>query len=112
MDAYWFDERCSFSEFPKSRFQALEEAEKLMCLTPREWECFFRILLKADGWLSFSRGDMSIEWMRHKEDDALCLMLTRSSGHVEKSATYTFKVKELAILAKNKQLGISDYRGE
>jgi hypothetical protein len=103
---------CNFLNFPKNRFDALEEAEKLLHFKPSEWEYFLNILRQADGWLSFSKGGIDIEWMRHKENNEIHLSFIITTDHIERSVVYTFKLKELAHLKNNLQLGIEDCESE
>ena len=100
------------SDFPKNRYDALEEAEKLLCFKPFEWECFLRLLQKADGWLSFSHGGISTEWTRYREDDKVHLSFVISTDHVERSAAYSFSLQELTHLKNRKQLRIEDFGSE
>jgi hypothetical protein len=101
-----------FSDFPQSRYDALEQAERLLRFKPSEWEYFLKILEKAEGWLSFTRGGIEIEWMHHRANDTLQLSFIISSGHFETSAVYTFNLQELAHLKNNTQLGIEDCETE
>jgi hypothetical protein len=102
----------AFQDFPKNRYDALEEAEKLLRFKPSEWEYFLKILQKADGWLSFTREGIDIEWMRHKENDKLHLSFIISTGHIERSVVYSFKLQELAHLKNKTQLEIEDCESE
>jgi hypothetical protein len=101
-----------FPEFPKNRYDALEQAERLLRFKPSEWEYFLKVLQKADGWLSFTRGAIEIEWMHHRENDELHLSFITSSGHFETSAVYTFNLQELAHLKNHTALGIEDCETE
>jgi len=102
----------NFTDFPKNRFEALEEAEKLLRFKPLEWEYLLQILQKADGWLSFRRAGMDIEWMRHKENDKLHLSFIVATDHVERSVVYTFNMQELARFKNRIHLGIEDCESE
>jgi hypothetical protein len=101
-----------FSDFPRNRYDALEQAERLLRFKPSEWEYFLKILQKAEGWLSFTRGGIEIEWMHHGENDTLQLSFIISTGHFETSAVYTFNLQELAHLKNDTQLGIEDCETE
>jgi hypothetical protein len=107
-----FEQMRSFQDFPENRFDALEQAEKLLRFKPFEWEYFLRILQQADGWLSFRRGGIDIEWMRHKENDKIHLSFIISTDHIERSVVYTFNLQELAHLKSRIQLGIKDCESE
>jgi hypothetical protein len=102
----------NFTDFPKNRFEALGEAEKLLRFKPIEWEYLLQILQKADGWLSFRRGGIDIEWMRHKENDKLHLSFIVATDHIERSVVYTFNMQELARFRNKIQLGIEDCETE
>jgi len=101
-----------FRDFPENRFDALEQAEKLLHFKPFEWGYFLKILQKADGWLSFSRGGIDIEWMRHKENDKVHLSFIITTDHIERSVVYTFDIQELEHLKHRLQLGIEDCETE
>lgn len=101
-----------FRDFPENRFDALEQAEKLLHFKPFEWGYFLKILQKADGWLSFSRGGIDIEWMRHKENDKVHLSFIITTDHIERSVVYTFDIQELEHLKNRLQLGIEDCETE
>jgi hypothetical protein len=101
-----------FRDFPENRFDALEQAEKLLHFKPFEWNYFLRIMQKADGWLNFTRGDIDIEWMRHKENDKIHLSFIITSDHIERSVVYTFTLQELERLKNRVQLGIEDCETE
>jgi hypothetical protein len=107
-----FERMRDFRDFPENRFDALEQAEKLLRFKPFEWEYFLRILQKADGWLSFSRGGIDIEWMRHKENDKIHLSFIISTDYIERSVVYTFSLQELAHLKSKIQLRIEDCESE
>ena len=101
-----------FPDFPQNRYDALEEAERLLQFKASEWENLLKILQKANGWLSFSRGGIDIEWMRNKENDELHLSFIVNTGDVETSVVYTFNLQELARLKDRMQLGIEDCETE
>jgi hypothetical protein len=102
----------AFPDFPKNRYDALEQAERLLRFKPSEWEFLLKILQKADGWLSFTRGGIEVEWMHHREDDKLHLSFVISTDHFETSTVYTFSLQELEHLKDNTQLGIEDCESE
>jgi len=99
-------------DFPKNRYEALEQAERLLRFKPLEWEYLLTILTKADGWLSFNRGGIDIEWMRHREGNKLHLSFVTTTDNIVRSAVYTFSLQELAHLKSKTQLGIEDCEAE
>jgi hypothetical protein len=107
-----FDLISCLSDLPENRYAALEEAQKLLCFTAGEWRYFLKVLRKADGWLSFRRGDVGIIWTRHEGDDKLHLCLELNKHCVERGVTYTFRLSELEALRKKRQLSIKSLRGE
>lgn len=107
-----FERMRNFQDFPENRFDALEQAQKLLRFKPFEWEYFLGILQKADGWLSFDRGGIDIEWMRHKENDKVHLSFIICTDHTERSVIYTFSLQELAHLKKRLHLEIEDCETE
>ena len=105
--------------FPDNRFAALDELLRLLGFRRFEWQSLFKVLSRANcGFLEFCIGDVSIEVnigsgasIGDGEDDWVRIVFRVWKDNVEKSAVYTFEMKELKALDKEKKMKIESFEG-
>ena len=105
--------------FPDNRFTALDEFLKLLGFNRYEWQSLFKVLSKADsGFLEFCIGDVTIEAfvgsgdsIGEGEGDWMRIIFRVFKDNVEKSAIYSFEMRELKALGEEKKLKIESFKG-
>ena len=101
-------------EFPDNRFAALDEALRLIGFSRSEWKSILRVLARAEGvFLKFCVGDISIEYnigsdfsIEEGAVDWIQMVFRVWRDNVEKRATYTYEMRELKAIARDKKIKI------
>lgn len=98
--------------FPRNRFDALDEIQKLLGFTQTEWHAFFRIIRKADdGFLEFNRGGLMVQFaLWSEEEKKVNLSIEFLKRKLGKSATYEYSLEELEAFSLQRGLKVENLR--
>jgi hypothetical protein len=103
------------SDLSENRFTALENVQSFLELNSIEMKNLFKVLCKADdGYLEFNFGEITIQFTRgfgvwSEDENVVRLSIELDKGVMGKTTTYEYKIKELQVLRKKKQLKIDNY---
>lgn len=94
----------SVLDFPRNRYEALEESRRLLGIAEPDFRSLLKIIGRAEhGILDFACGKLSLS-LSSFGDDAVHLNLCSEYGPIEKCTEYKFRLSELGIPQKQRKL--------
>lgn len=106
------------SDANQNKYVVFEEVRRFLDCNGIIWEHMLQLLRKSDsGYLNYSFGDLEISFQRveyfseerEEPEDAIQLMIETQKGSLQKNATYTYSIPDLAQLKRMKQSRIDSF---
>jgi len=101
-------------EFPKNRYEALNEVRDFLEYNGIDLGQAFEVLLNSsDGYLIYNFGDIEIQFtrgfgMQFTTQNAIQLLIELDNGVMRKTATYEYEIKDLKPLRR--KISLKNFR--
>jgi len=101
-----------FVGFSKNRYDALDEVQSFLEFNGVDLGQTFDVLLNSsDGYLIYWFGDAQIQFTRGFDlgnRNTIQLWIELENEKIKKSVEYEYEIKDLRLLKKKRQLGMTD----